>query len=135
MLNAPLIYREFLGIVEYYRRHIPLFSQKAKCLTALLKKGAPFVWDENGEYSFKFFKHSLVNASILRAPDFNLEFRIYTDRSTTGIGSCIQQEFPGSGGLPIMFLSRGLTGAEKRYSTTEIEFLALIFTIKKLNFT
>ena len=33
-----------------------------------------------------------------------------------------------------MFLSRGLTDAETRYSTTEIELLALIFTIKKAQF-
>jgi len=61
--NVRLI-REYLGFVGYYRRHIPLFSQKAKCLTALLKKDAPFIWDENCEDSFNFFKQSLINAPI-----------------------------------------------------------------------
>jgi len=126
--------RGFLGVVNFYRRHLPLFSKKSKCLTALLKKGSKFEWSDECQRAFEFFRNSLVNAPILRSPNFDLEFRIYCDGSTQGLGSLIVQDFPNEGELPIMFLSRGLLPAETRYTTTELELCCLVFTIKKAEF-
>jgi hypothetical protein len=38
--------RCFLGLAEYYRRFIEVFSKIAKPMTSLLEKGREFKWDE-----------------------------------------------------------------------------------------
>ena len=38
--------QKFLGLCNYYRRFIQGFSEKASCLTNLIKKGVDFVWSE-----------------------------------------------------------------------------------------
>ena len=68
----------------------------------------------------------LSNNVILKLPDFSSEFTITTDASAVGIGAVLEQ----SNG-PIAFASRSLNKAERNYSATDREFLALIWGIKK----
>jgi len=62
----------------------------------------------------------------LAYPDFTKPNEIYTDASKRQLGSVITQN-----NKPIAFFSRKLTGAQTRYSVTEIELLAIVETIKE----
>lgn len=53
----------FLGMVGYYRRFIPSFSIKAAPLTNLLKKNTKFIWTDECEEAFEYFK-SILTTSI-----------------------------------------------------------------------
>ena len=64
-------------------------------------------------------------------PDFTREFAVQCDASNEAIRAVLTQEFEG-GEHPIVYVHRVLTSAEKNYSTTGKECLALVWAIKKL---
>src|SRR5699024_46198 len=77
-------------------------------------------------------KEHLVSAPVLACPNFDLPFTIQTDASAFGVGAVLTQEHPGIGEKVICYLSRSLTKQEKKYSTTERECLAVLWSIEKL---
>lgn len=85
--------------------------------------------------AFETLKRALQTEPILAYPDFNLPFIIQADASQYAIGAVIGQIRPDFGFkfMPIMFISRHLTAADSRYSTTERELLSLVFAKKKSN--
>jgi len=77
-------------------------------------------------------KSRLCNTPVLRYPDFAKAFVLYTDASGRGLGGTLHQETEGTlhqetegTQHPVLFISRTLTPAEKNYSVTELECLAV----------
>jgi len=128
-INAKEV-KSFLGLVGYYRKFIKDFSKKAKPLTNLLKQNQPFIWSDNCQDSFIFFKNILINEPLLQYPDFNQPFNITTDASNVAIGAILSQGKIGSD-LPIAYASRTLNKAETNYNTTEKELLAILWATKQ----
>jgi hypothetical protein len=62
----------------------------------------------------------------LAYPDFSKVFEIYTDASSKQLGAVITQD-----NRPIAFFSRKLSPAQRKYSVTEIELLAIVETLKE----
>ncbi|KAL0354326.1 UNVERIFIED_CONTAM: Retrovirus-related Pol polyprotein from transposon [Sesamum angustifolium] len=60
--------RSFLGLAGYYRRFVKHFSVVAKPLTNLLKKNAPFNWNDKCAQSFEELKKRLTSVPILALP-------------------------------------------------------------------
>lgn len=121
--------KSFLGLVGYYRKFIPKFAHISKPLTKLLKKDTPFNFDENCIQSFNTLKQSLTQEPILQYPNFNEPFVLTTDASNEAIGSILSQGQIGKD-LPISYFSKTLNSAEKNYSTTEKELLAIVQSVK-----
>ena len=122
--------RSFLGLAGYYRAFIKNFATIASPLTRLLKKNVPFHWDATHEYSFTVLKTALTQAPVLSFPDYSLPFVICSDASSQGIGSVLMQQIPGSRPQVIAFASRVLNACESRYSVTNLEALALVWSLK-----
>ncbi|XP_076285579.1 uncharacterized protein LOC143211634 [Lasioglossum baleicum] len=120
--------QQFLGLVGYYRRFVPDFTTKAKSLIDLLGKGKKFKWAEEQENSFKQLRDELCREPILQFPDFNKPFIITTDASEYAIGAVLSQGEIGSD-LPIAYASRSLNKAERNYSATEKECLAMVYAV------
>ena len=76
-------------------------------------------------------KLALTKAPVLARPDFSQEFTVQCDASSEAIDAVLSHEF-NDGEHPIVYFHRVLTSAERNYSTTEKECLALIWSIKKL---
>ena len=122
--------RRFLGMVSYYRPFIRNFSTIAEPLNHLLRKDISFVWTEKQQIAFEDLKSRLTTAPILTYPDFSKEFYLACDASNTGLGAVLLQK--GTKRLmPLSFASRSLNSAERKYSTTEKECLALVWGLKK----
>ena len=122
--------RTFMGLANYYRRFVKGFAYIANPLNALTKKGSKFEWTEACADAFDKLKRALISAPILAYPDFKNEFLLFVDASSTGIGFTLAQEQNGKE-VVIAYNGRGLNQAEKNYSTTEREALALVEGIKK----
>ena len=59
-------------------------------------------------------------------PDFSKPFEIHTDASKYQLGAVITQE-----NKPIAFFSRKLNKAQRNYTVTELELLAIVETLKE----
>jgi hypothetical protein len=81
----------FIGMINYYKDHIPHHSDLLTPLTALTKKGAQFKWTDDSQHSFNELKQLLAKQTVLAYPDFTIPFEIYMDTSNKQIGSVIQQ--------------------------------------------
>ncbi|KAL4082984.1 hypothetical protein QTP88_028314 [Uroleucon formosanum] len=125
----PIEIKRFLGLSGYYRRFIEKYSQIAKPMTTLLKKGQPFEWTAECQTAFETLVQKLVTAPILQYPNFEEPFILTTDASQYAIGSIISQGEIGQD-LPIAYASRTLNKAEQNYSTTEKELLSIVWSVK-----
>ena len=124
--------RSFFGLCGYYRPFIKNFAAIALPLTQLLKKkDVPFHWNAAQIRSFQELKVALTNAPVLAFPDYESPFILYTDASAQGLGAALMQEDARGKNFAITYASRTLNSAEKNYSVTHQETLAVIWALKK----
>ena len=71
----------------------------------------------------------MVTAPILVFPDWTKLFHVHVDASGIALGIVLTQ--PAEGGIdhPIAYSSRKLSTAEKIYTTTEREGLAMVYVL------
>ncbi|CAB0037515.1 unnamed protein product [Trichogramma brassicae] len=122
--------RRLLGMVGWYSRFIKNEAEIKVPLARLLRKDTPFVWGSDQEQAFATLKQSLSEAPVLVRPDFDKEFAIQTDASDYAIGAVLTQERE-DGEHPVYYISRVLTSAERNYTVTEKECLAVLWAIEK----
>lgn len=124
--------RSFLGLCSYFRRFIRGFADVAEPLTSLLAKDHRFTWTPTAAATFDRLKTLLTSAPVLRHFDPSAPTELHTDASGTGIGAVLAQRFPNAPmENPVAFASRTLTKAERNYSTTEKECLAVVWAVRK----
>ncbi|CAB0001492.1 unnamed protein product [Nesidiocoris tenuis] len=121
--------KAFLGLCSYYRRFVKSFSQLAEPLNNLTKKDVQFVWGPKQQTAFDELKQRLTNPPILKYPDLSKEFVLSTDACTSGLG-CVLSQYHDGVEHPVAYASRALNSAEKNYSATELELLAVVFGVK-----
>ncbi|KAM7295077.1 uncharacterized protein ISCGN_024582 [Ixodes scapularis] len=124
--------RRFLGMIGYYRAYIPNCAATQAPLTQLLRKAASWSWEAPQEEAFLQLTEALARTASLKLPDLNRPFTIQTDASDQGLGAVHLQETEGEI-RPVAFASRALNPAEKNYTVSERECLAIIFALKKFN--
>lgn len=120
--------QSFLGHVGFHRRFIKDFSKIAKCLSNLLMKDVPFVFNDECMQAFNILKEQLVSAPIVVAPNWSLPFEIMCDASDFALGAVLGQRINGHFHV-IYYASKTLNPAQVNYTTTEKEFLAVLFCI------
>ncbi|RVW62104.1 Retrovirus-related Pol polyprotein from transposon 17.6 [Vitis vinifera] len=99
-------------------------------LCELLAKDAKFVWDERCQKSFDQLKQFLTTAPIVRAPNWQLPFEVMCDASDFAIGAVLGQREDGKPYV-IYYASKTLNEAQRNYTTTEKELLAVVFALDK----
>ena len=124
------IVRQFLRHVGFYRRFIKDFSKIAKPLYKLLEKDAKFVWDEDYQRSIEELKAYLTTPPIVRAPNWQLPFEVMCDASDLVIGAVLGQREEGKRYV-VYYASKTLNKAQRNYTTTEKELLAVVYDFDK----
>ena len=122
--------RSFLGHAGFYRRFIKDFSAIARPLCALLAKDVPFTWSQACDTAFSKLKDMLVSPPIMRSPNWDLPFEIMCDASDYAIGAVLGQR-EDKKAFVIYYASKTLDSAQANYTTTEKEFLAVVFALEK----
>ena len=122
--------QRFIGLVNFYRSFIMNMSKIAGPLYGLLTKDTPWIWDKACQDAFENLKKALTTKPILRPPDFNRMFIIYTDASGFAIGVILAQKDDDNIEYVVLYASRQMKGAEIHYGTTEKECLAIIYGLK-----
>ncbi|XP_074305170.1 uncharacterized protein LOC141640182 [Silene latifolia] len=122
--------RSFLGHAGFYRRFIKDFSKIANPLCKLLHKDVEFVFDDHCREAFDLLKERLVSAPIIQAPKWDRPFEIMTDASDFAIGAVLGQK-DDKASYVIQYASSLLNDAQRNYTVTEKEFLAVVYAIEK----
>ncbi|KMQ90703.1 reverse ribonuclease integrase [Lasius niger] len=88
-------------------------------------------WGLEEDTSFRTLKKTLTSAPVLACPDFTRRFVLQTDASISGLGAVLTQHFE-AGKRVIAYASRTLNEAERNYSATELECLAIVWGIRRM---
>ena len=73
--------KQFLGLVGYYQKFIPKFSDIAKPLTRLTRHDTLSIWCKKCEFSFQTLNKTLCTEPILKFPDPQRPYILFTDAS------------------------------------------------------
>ena len=123
----------FLGHAGFYRRFIKNFSKIARPLTNLLAKDLCFTLDSGCLNAWKKLKNKLISVPIISAPDWSKQFEIMCDSSDFAIGAILGQRIDNKQHV-IYYPSRTLNDAQLIYTTTNKEFLAVVFALEKFHY-
>lgn len=122
--------RRFLGITGFFRKFVPDYSIIARPLSKLLKKNQPFEWREEQGFAFKCLKDAITSKPVLALYSPSKFHEVHTDASKIGIaGILLQREDEGL--KPVFYFSRLCSDAESRYSSHELEVLAITETVER----
>eukprot|EP00171_Calliarthron_tuberculosum_P022637 IDg22637t1 len=130
--RTPTELRSFLGLCNVYRRFIRDYTTAARPLYDLLKGTMPKTlppFTEEQHQSFQALLKKLSNPPILALPQPLLPYELHTDASAYQVGCSLFQKYPDRSLRPVGFWSRTLNAAEKNYSPTERECLAVIYGV------
>lgn len=120
----------FLQMCSWYRRFVQNFAKVTEPLSRLTKKNVEWKWETEQQTAFNRLRELLVNAPILAQVDESKPFIIKTDASGYAVGAVLVQG-EGEQEHPIEYASRLLNAAERNYSTTEREALAVVWAVNK----
>ena len=125
--------RSFLGMATYCAKFIQSFSDISLPLRELTKKNVPFRWNQEQQGSFELIKKMLTSDTIMAYFDPCKDTELITDASPVGLSAILSQRTPGQDNNKIVaYISRSLSDVERRYSQTEKEALAIVWSIEKL---
>ena len=123
----------FVGATSCYRRFIKDYSKMCEPLSRLTKKDQPYHWRDEQEEAFVAIKIALISSPVLAYPNFELPFCVQTDASESRLGVVVTQIQDGQERV-IAYASRVLSEAERNYSTTEKECLAVVWAFRKFRY-
>ena len=133
--------KQFLGLIGYYRKFIPKFSDVARPLTNLIKKNMPYEWTPECDKTFKMLKSLLIQEPILKYPDRNKPYILYTDGSKYAWSCVLTQEYEHKIEKkirkihhPITYASGLFKGSQINWATLTKEAYAIYMSIKKLDY-
>ena len=78
-------------------------------------------------------KDKLTSAPVLAYPSFDKPFTVETDACINRLGAVLQQTQDDSKLHPVAYTSPSLTDAERNYSITELEVLAVVWALTRFH--
>ena len=137
--KTPKEVKQFLGLIGYYQKFVPRFSDLARPLNALTRKEVPFEWTPICQESFELLKASLMTEPILTYPDPNHPYVLFTDASKYAWACVLTQEkihqIEGKEIKilhPITYMSGLFHGSQMNWACLTKEAYAIYMSIKKL---
>ena len=137
--RTPKEVKQFVGLVGYYHKFIPRFTDIARPLDALTRKGVDFVWTEICNDSFEFLKQMIIQEPILVYPDPSKLYVLFTDASKYAWSCVLTQEYlyeievKGKKVLhPITYMSGLFKGSQVNWACLTKEAYAIYMFVKKL---
>ena len=118
--------RTYLGFTGYYRRFVPNYSDLAKPLTELTKKGAKFTWEAGQQSAFEKIKGFIEKLPLLYYPVPDTEFHLKVDASLFAIGGTLEQQQHGRL-VPLGFASKTLCTGRQACCATKRVLYAVVF--------
>ncbi|XP_063626451.1 uncharacterized protein K02A2.6-like [Cydia splendana] len=130
--------QSFLGLVNYVNKWLPNLATRTEPLKELLRKKLgkkadikPY-WTSEQDRAFTELKEALSKIQSLGYYDINDKTQVIADASPVGLGAILIQT-DSNGPRIIAYGNRTLTDCERKYSQTEKEALALVWSVEHFN--
>ncbi|GFT20901.1 retrovirus-related Pol polyprotein from transposon opus [Trichonephila clavipes] len=117
---------KFLGMPQWYAKLIKNYVDICEPLYNLKRKLKKFIWLIEALKEFDAVKAAITKAPVLKFPEIKKPFQLFTDASSIGVGAVQNQEK-----RPVVFSSHTLSDAERNYTVTERECLAMVWALNK----
>lgn len=125
--------RQFIGLVNSYRRLIPNCAKLLHPLDLLLDKGgrstAPLPWNETTQQAFSDVQKALAEATMLHHSMHDAPISVMTDASGTAVEAVLQQRVDGHW-QALAFFSKKLEPAQTRCNVFGRELLAAYLAVR-----
>jgi len=82
----------FLGFANFYYRFIEKFTKTSKPLSDLTKKNSTWTWGIEQQNAFEVLKKAFTMAPVLRIPNDEDPFKLFTDASDFATGAVLLQK-------------------------------------------
>ena len=99
-------------------------------MNKLLQKDSIVQVSQSCEEGFTRLKKAFCELVTLAFPNFSKPFILDTDESDFGIGALLSQRNQSNIAQPIVYYSRSLLKAERKYEVTRKKMLALVNSLK-----
>ncbi|GFX71369.1 retrovirus-related Pol polyprotein from transposon 297 [Trichonephila clavipes] len=124
--------RRFLGLTVYFTKFLPSYSTIAKPLSDLLRKDPLFQFYAEQQASFQILKYLLPQQPVLSIFNQNSPTEIHTDASIDGLGAVLlQKSIHDNQFHPVFYMSKKTSDHERKYTSFELEVLAVVEALKK----
>ena len=125
--------KQFLGLVGYYRKFIPIFADISRVLTHLTIMDVEFKWTPECKNCFQILKDFLQKAPILKYLDPQASYTLYTDTSKYVYAGILTQHSDDTD-HPITYVSSLFRGSQLNWATLTKKAYAIYMSVKKLSF-
>ena len=123
--------QQVLGVLGYQRPFIQNFTEIARLLTRLIKKGIPFEWTHKCRDALDQLIAKVTEDPKIIAPNPDKQFKLETDVSNFALGAILFQCDERGKRRAVGYVSHTLTMPEQNYDIWDKEFLGLIFRLTK----
>ena len=141
-LTTPKEVKQVLGLVGYYRKFVPRFADIARPLTNLTQLDQPFEWTGKCQASFELLKEALIQEPILRFPDPNKPYILYTDASKYAWSCVLTQQYTHDingkqivMNYPITYVSGLFKGSQLNWAALTKRLMLYICQLRNLHTT
>ena len=111
-----------IGLIEYYRKFFPVFSDMIRPLNEITRKNIPFKWMEQCQKSLDYIKHVITTNPIFIHPDLDKQYYLFAERSKHSWS-----------GIPIQYTEQNLSGMPQK-STLKNRWMPSICLFTKWHF-
>ncbi|GFX53575.1 retrovirus-related Pol polyprotein from transposon 17.6 [Trichonephila clavipes] len=129
--QTPRQLQSFIGLTSYFRKFIPNYARIARPLSDLLRDNVKFKFGPTEIASFQELKNILSENPVLHVFQQGYPLELHTDASSLGFGAVLLQKSDDGLFHPIHYFSRKTTVQQEKYSSYELEVLAIIEALKK----
>jgi len=123
--------RRFLGMVNQLGKFLPNLATVTDPLRGLLSSSSSWHWDQPQRHAFDEIKRMLTSSPVLSLYDPNAPTKVTADSSSYGLGAVLTQQQSDGRWSPVVYASRSLTPAERRYAQIEKEALAATWSCSR----
>ena len=133
--NTPNKLKTMLCALGYYRHFVPAFADSSHFLMSMTTlHHKQYQWNEHLELLFRELIDTICKNSVRYLPDPSKPYYVQTDASDfCGAGRVFQKDDDGNE-MPLACISRTFTKTERAYSTVKKEVLALLYTMRTMDF-
>lgn len=124
--------QSYLGLSGYFRKFIPHYSVIARPLSNLLRANVKFEFGDEERKAYLRLKEILCTKPVLKLYEIGAPTELHTDASIHGYGAILLQKSKVDNEWhPVYYSSNKTTPAEQKYSSYELEVLAIVKALKK----